>query len=146
MLSARPHACLPRIIAIYIVVYSVVTQMPWWYESWRGILSIGEPPPSSIVEAAASIQKIILLAWLPLSVFVWLRHRWARWAVASSALVLGLAQCALYERMLSRYGSLSLVSEAFVLAVPTLFLSALVFCPLVGQAFSHAHDDGTPSI
>jgi hypothetical protein len=129
-----------RVIAVYLVVYSVVTQMPWWHESWRGAVSIGHPGPSSLVEGAAFAQKIILLAWLPLSVFVWLRYRWARWAVASSALVLGLAQLALYERMLGQYGSFSIVSEALVLAVPTFFLSALAFCPLVGQTFSRAAD------
>src|SRR5437016_3367688 len=103
------HACLPRVIAIYIVVvYAIITQMPWWYESWRGILSIGTPGPSALTEAAALAQKIILLLWLSLSIFVWRRHAWARWLVAYSALVLGFAQCALYSRILSSYGSLSL--------------------------------------
>ena len=146
MQSASRHACLPRVIAIYIVAYSVVTQMPWWYEWWRGILSIGTPGPSALTEAAAFTQKIILWLWLALSFFVWRRHAWARWLVAYSALVLGLAQCALYSRILSSYGSPSLVSEALVLAVPTFFFSALVFCPLVGQAFSDAQEHGTPSI
>src|SRR3981081_2002284 len=110
MQNASRHACLPRLIAIYIVVYAVVTQMPWWYEWWRGIVSIGTPGPSALTEAAALAQKIILLLWFPLSVFVWRRPAWARWVVAYSALVLGFAQCALYSRILSSYGSLSLVS------------------------------------
>ena len=146
MQSAARHACLPRLIATYIVIYAVVTQMPWWYESWRGILSSGTPGPSVLTEIAANVQKFILLLWLPLTVFVWLRYGWARWLVACSALLLGLAPCALYSRILSSYGSLSLVSEALFLAVPTFFFSALVFCPLVGQSFRDAQDDGTPSI
>jgi hypothetical protein len=139
------HACLPRVIAVYIVVYAVVTQMPSWHDLWYDIFSSGTPGPSPLTEAAALVQKIILLLWLPLSFFVW-RHVWARWLVAYSALVLGFAQCALYSRILSSYGSLSLVSEALVLAVPTFFFSALVFCPTVGQSFSDAQGDGTPSI
>jgi len=92
------------------------------------------------------VQKVILWLWLPLSYFVWRRQAWARSVVAFSAFVLGIAQCSLYERILSSYGSLSLVSEALVLAVPTFFFSALVFCPTVGSTFSDTRSDGTPSI
>ena len=133
MQSASRHACLPRVIAIYIVAYSVVTQMPWWYECWRGVLSIGTPGPSALTEAAAFTQKIILWLWLALSFFVWRRHAWARWLVAYSALVLGLAQCALYSRILSSYGSLSLVSEALVLVVPTFFFQRSFSVRLSGR-------------
>src|SRR5260370_25467498 len=101
MQSTSRHAYLPTVIAIYIVVYSVVTQMPWWYEWWHGIVSVSTPGPSALTEAAALAQRIILLLWLPLSVFVWRRHAWARWLVAYTALVLALAQCALYSRILS---------------------------------------------
>jgi hypothetical protein len=146
MQTASHHACLPRVIAVYIVVYAVVTQMPSWHDWWYEIFSSGTPGPSALTEAAALTQKIILWLWLPLSFFVWRRYMWSRWLVAYSALVLGFAQCALYSRILSSYGSISLMSEALVLAVPTFFFSALVFCPLVGQAFSHAQDNDTPSI
>jgi len=134
------------VIAIYIVVYSVITQMPGWYDSWQGIVSIGTPGPTAFTEVAALAQRIILLLWFPLSYFVWRRYAWARWLVAYSALVLGFAQCGLYHSILRGYGSLDLVSEALVLAVPTFFFSALAFCPLVGRTFSDAHDDDTPSI
>jgi hypothetical protein len=135
MPNARPHACLRRLIAVYIVIYSVITQMPWWDEWWRGIVSLSTPGPSAITEAGATAQKIILLAWLPLSTFVWLGQEWARWALSYTAAALAIAQLASYERMFMEYGYISIVSEAVVLVVPTLFLSALAFCPLLGESF-----------
>lgn len=144
MHSESRHTCLTRVIAVYIVVYAIVTQMPSWHDWWYEIFRSGTPGSSAPIEAAALTQKIILWLWLPLSFFVWRRCRWSRWLVAYSALVLGFAQCALYSRILSSYGSISLVSEALVLAVPTFFFSALVFCPTVGRSFSDAHDNGTP--
>ena len=128
------------------VVYSVVTQMPGWYDWWTSIVSTGTPGPTAVTEVAAFAQRIILLLWFPLSYFVWRRYTWARWLVAYSSFALGFAQCGLYHSILRSYGSLDLVSEALVLAVPTFLFSALAFCPLVGQAFSDAQDHGTPSI
>ena len=78
-----------------------------------------------------------MVLWLPLSYFVWRRHMWARWSVAGSALVLGIAQCFLFTDMFKSYPSAGLVSEMLLEVIPTLFLSTILFCPFVAQCFHH---------
>ena len=106
--------------------------------------SIGLPPPFDVSEGAVLAQIGILLVWLPLSYPVWRGHIWAKCLVGYSSLVLGLAQCVQYHWILRRqplYQWLNLSSDALILAVPTFFLSAIMFCPTIGRSFSDAHKE-----
>jgi len=135
MLKAARFLSLPRVIAVYILAYSLATQVPWWKDSWRIVVSTATPGPTLVTGAAARLECGILLLWIPLSVFVWLRQPWARYLVAWSALLLGIAQCASYTEMLRQYRSVNIVSEVLVLAIPTFFLVAVSFCPVARDTF-----------
>jgi hypothetical protein len=135
MLSDVRGKCVPRVIAVYIALYAIIARMPLWYDWWSGRAVLSTPAPTPLIENAASIVSLLLLFWIILSYFVWRRHPWSRWAVAYSALGLGVLQCVLYRDMFRLYVTASLISEMLVEAVPTFFLAALLFCPFIGQCF-----------
>jgi hypothetical protein len=128
------------VLAIYIVAYVVAQELPllpdyvgYWY-------IIATPGPTLITSIAATVMRAVFLFWLPLSIFVWLRYMWARWSLAWSALVLGIAQCASYAELLRQYRSTTIVSEVLLLAIPTFFVAAITFCPTIGAAFERHTD------
>src|SRR5437870_2106567 len=105
MLNASSHSCVPRAIAVYIVLYAAASELPWLADYLAQRYTVGTPGPTLITSTAATLQRGILLLWIPLSIFVWLRFAWARWVLAWSALILAIAQCASYTEMLRQYGS-----------------------------------------
>jgi hypothetical protein len=135
MLTASHASCLPRVIAIYVVVYPIISRLQWLANWWTGTVEFSHPIPSSITTTAVYIVNIILVLWLLLSYFVWRSRMWARWSIAYSALILGIAQCFLYRDMFRLYASAGLVSEMLLEVIPSLFLSAILFCPVAGQCF-----------
>ena len=135
MLTIPSASCLPRTIAIYIMAYPLISRLQWLANWWTGTVEVGHPIPSSITTFAVQVVNIVFVLWLLVAGFVWLRWMWARWFVACTALVLGVAQCFLYTDMLRSYGSAGLVSEMLLGALPPLFLAAILFCPAVGQSF-----------
>src|SRR5262245_3011163 len=126
---------LPKLIAIYIVVYPIISRLQWLANWWTGTVEFIDPIPSSITRTAVYIVNIILVLWLLLSYFVWRRRTSARWSVAYSAVILGIAQPFLFTDMFKLYVSAGLISEMLLDVMPTLFLAALLFCPFVGQCF-----------
>jgi hypothetical protein len=140
MQSVSPHSCIPRALAVYIVAYVVAQELPLLPDYLGYMFTIATPGPTLITSIAATVTRAVFLFWLPLSVFVWLRYMWARWSLAWSALVLGIAQCVSYTEMLRQYRSATIVSEVLVLAIPTFFVAFITFCPTIGATFERHTD------
>ena len=137
MLSLPHTSCLPRVIAIYILAYPIISRLQWLGNWWTGTSEFGHPIPSLITTIAVYVVNTLLVLWLPLSYFVCRRRMWARWSLAGSAFVLGIAQSFLFTDMFRSYPSAGLVSEMLLEVIPTLFLAAILCCPFVGQCFDH---------
>src|SRR5260370_38578433 len=142
MQSTSNHSCLPRVIALYILIWAASEQLlPLVHEYLSGQF-VGWFAPPLGYQVGVYAQSAILLIWLPLSYFVWRRRIWARPLVAYPALGLVIVRCVNYVDALTRLGS-ALLPQMVGFALPAFFLSAVMFCPTVGQSFAAVHAGGT---